>query len=153
MTQKLLLAVALAAIPLTAAAQSQAPSPPAMTPEQIVAARQSVMFLSGGDLAAMKFAAEAGADVKQLVPSARSLARWARTLPSMFPQGSNAAPTHARAEVWSDRAGFEAAAATYAEAARLLAEAAAAGDRAAFMTRWGEVRGTCGACHNAYKND
>jgi cytochrome c556 len=147
MTQKLLLAAALAAIPLTAAAQTA----PGITPEQIVAARQSVMFLSGGDLAAMKAAAEAGGDVKQLVPSARSLARWGRTLPSMFPPGSDGG--HAKPEIWSDRAGFEAAAAAFSDAARLLGEAAAAGDRDAFLARWTDVRGACGACHETYKGD
>lgn len=150
MTHKLLLAAALAAIPLTAAAQTAAPG---LTPEQLVAARQSVMFLSGGDLAAMKAAAEAGGDVKQLVPSARSLARWGRALPTMFPAGSTAPGSHARPEIWSDRAGFEAAASAFAEAARLLGEAAAAGDRDAFLTRWTEVRGACGACHETYKGD
>jgi cytochrome c556 len=151
MKPALLLAAALVAIPITALAQSQAPA--SLTPEQIVEARKSAMFLSGGDLAAMKFAAEAGADVKQLVPSSRGLARWARALPSLFPEGSNVAPTKARPEVWSDRAGFEARATAYADAARALAEAAQSGDRAVFMERWADVRGTCGACHDAYKND
>jgi cytochrome c556 len=150
MRHALLLGAALVAIPLTAAAQSQAPA--SLTPEQIVEARKAAMFLSGGDLAAMKFAADAGADVKQLVPSSRALARWARALPSLFPEGSNVPPTGAKAEVWSDRPGFEARAAAYADAARALAEAAQSGDRAVFLERWTEVRGACGACHDAYKN-
>ncbi len=153
MKPRLLLAAALAAIPLAAAAAQTGAPAAGLTPEQIVAARQSVMFLSGGSLAAMKAAAEAGGDVKQLVIPARSLARWARALPTLFPAGSEVAPTRAKPEVWSDRAGFEARAAAYADAARLLAEAAQGGDREAFMGRWAEVRGTCGACHDGYKND
>jgi len=148
MTHKFLLAAALAAIPLAAVAQGNAAQ---IGPEQLVAARQSVMALSGGDLAAMKAAAEAGGDVKQLVPSARGLARWGRALPTLFPAGSVGG--HAKPEIWSDRPGFEAAAAAFADSARLLGEAAAAGDREAFLTRWGEVRGACGACHEAYKGD
>jgi cytochrome c556 len=101
----------------------------------------------------MKAAADAGADVKQLAIPARSLARWARTLPSLFPAGTNLPNSHARPEIWSDRAGFEARAAAYADAARLLAEAADTGDRAAFLTQWNAVRGTCGACHDSYKSD
>ena len=151
MKHALLLGAAMIAIPLTAAAQSQAPA--SLTPAQIVEARKAAMFLSGGDLAAMKVAADAGADVKQLVPSSRALARWARALPSLFPEGSNVPPTGAKAEVWSDRAGFETAATAYAEAAGRLAAAAGAGDRAAFLAAWTEVRGACGACHDAYKND
>ncbi|HST36357.1 MAG TPA: cytochrome c [Allosphingosinicella sp.] len=148
MKHALLLGATLVAIPLTAAAQA----PSALTPEQIVQTRKAVMALSGGDLAAMKAAADANADVKQLVFSARSMSRWARNLPNMFPDGSNVPPTGAKAEVWSDRAGFTAAATVYADAATRLATAAEAGDRAAFLTAWGEVRGACGACHDAYKD-
>jgi len=150
MTQKLLLAAALAAIPLTAVAQGPAP---AITPEQIVEARRAAYFLSGGSFAQMKATADAGGDVKGLVFPSRTLARWARTLPTMFPEGSNVPPTKARPEVWSDRPGFEAAAAAYAEAAGRMAEAAQAGDREAFLARWTEVRGACGACHDSYRND
>jgi cytochrome c556 len=149
MKQFLLLAAALTAIPL-AAALAQAP-PAGLTPEQIVAARQSAYVLSGANFAAMKFAAEAGADVHQLVFPARALARWARTLPSLFPAGTNLPNSKALPAVWSDRAGFEARAAAYAEAARLMAEAAQSGDRAAFLARWTETRAACSACHDTYR--
>lgn len=148
MKHALLLGAALIAIPLTAAAQA----PSGLTPEQIVQTRKAVMALSGGDLAAMKAAADANADVRQLVFSARSMSRWARNLPNLFPEGTNIPPTAAKAEVWSDRAGFQAAATAYADAAGRLATAAEAGDRAAFLTAWADVRGSCGACHDAYKN-
>jgi cytochrome c556 len=151
MKQTSLLIAALVAIPLAAAAQTPAPAP-SLTPEQIVAARQSAYILSGGSFAAMKAAADAGADVKQLVFPARSLARWARTLPSLFPTGTNLPTSHARPEIWTDRAGFEARAAAYADAARLLAEAAQSGDRAAFLAQWTATRATCGACHDSYKS-
>jgi len=149
MREILLLTAAFAAIPLAAAAQ---PPAAAMTPEQVVAARRTAMFLSGGSLAAMKSAADGGGDLKLLVPGARGLERWAGILPGMFPAGTDVGPTAARPDVWSDRAGFEAAAAAYGRAAGQLAAAADAGDRAAFQARWTEVRGTCGACHDNYKS-
>lgn len=150
MRQFVLLGAALAAIPLTALMAQ----PPAagLTPEQIVAARQSAYVLSGGSFAAMKAAAESGADVRTLAFPARSLARWARTLPTMFPAGTNLPNSHALPAVWSDRAGFEARAAAYASAAQALAEAAQDGDRGAFLTQWAAVRQTCSACHDTYKN-
>jgi cytochrome c556 len=149
MRRTALLAVALAAIPLTAVL---AQSPPAgLTPEQIVAARRSAYALSAGSFVAMKAAADAGADVHGLVLPARTLARWARTLPSLFPAGTNLPSSKALPTVWSDRAGFEARAAAYATAAQALAEAAQSGDRAVFLTRWGELRTTCGACHDEYR--
>lgn len=150
MKRTLLLVTALAAIPLAAAAQTATPAA-GLTPEQIVAARQSAYMLSGGSFAAMKGAADAGADVRTLVFPSRTLARWARTLPSLFPAGTDLAGSKALPTIWSDRAGFEARAAAYAEAARLMAEAAQTGDRAAFLARWADVRATCAACHDGYR--
>ncbi|MGQ0588914.1 MAG: cytochrome c [Sphingosinicella sp.] len=151
MKRGLLLGATLIAIPLTAAL---AQTPPAgLTPEQIVAARQSSFMLSGGAFAGMKFAADAGADVKQLAFPARSLARWARTLPSMFPAGTNLPNSKARPEIWSDRPGFEARAQAYAAAATALAEAAQAGDRAVFLERWAAARAACSGCHDNYRSD
>jgi cytochrome c556 len=150
MRRILLLAAALAAIPL-AAALGQAPAA-GLTPEQIVAARQAAYGLSAGDFAAMKMAADAGADVHSLVLPARALARWARTLPSLFPAGTDLPSSKALPNVWSDRPGFEARAAAYAGAARALAEAAQSGDRAVFLQRWGEVRAACSACHDTYRS-
>ena len=60
-------------------------------------------------------------------------------------------PTHARPEIWSDRAGFEAKAADYAAAADRLAELAAGDDAAAFAAQWTVVRSSCQACHDGYK--
>jgi cytochrome c556 len=146
MKRNLLLAAALAAIPITAVAQT------ALTPEQIVAARQSAYGLSAANFAQMKAQADAGVDVHTLAFPSRQLARWARTLPTMFPAGTNLPTSHALPAVWSDRAGFEARAAAYAAAAQALAAAAQTGDRAAFLTQWTAVRATCGACHDAYKS-
>lgn len=151
MKPTLLLAAALSAIPITAALAQTPPAPAGLTPEQIVAARQTGYFLSGGGFASMKFAAEAGADVRQLVFPARALTRWARTLPSLFPAGTQLPSSKALPEVWSDRAGFEARATAYAEAAGRLAEAAQSGDRDAFLARWTEVRATCSSCHDSYR--
>jgi len=151
MKPTLLLAATLTAIPLTAALAQTPPAPAGLTPEQIVAARQAGYFLSGGSFASMKFAAEAGADVRQLVFPARALARWARTLPSLFPAGTQLPSSKALPEIWSDRAGFEARASAYAESAGRLAEAAQSGDREAFLARWAETRATCSACHDSYR--
>ena len=148
MKQLALLAAALVAIPITAAL---AQPPAALTPEQIVAARRTAYGLSAGTFASMKFAADAGADVHQLAQPARALARWARTLPTMFPAGTNLPSSKALPTVWSDRAGFEARAAAYADAATALATAAQSGDRAAFLAQWTLVRGTCAACHDTYR--
>ena len=145
MKRTLLLAAALAAIPIGAVAQT------GLSPEQIVAARKTGYALSAADFVQLKAQADAGADVHSLAFPARALARWAQTLPSLFPAGTNLPSSKALPTVWSDRAGFEARAAAYAAAATALAEAAQSGDRAAFLTRWAAVRQTCSDCHDTYR--
>lgn len=148
MQRLILLAAAVATIPL-AAAFAQMPAP--LTPEQVVAARQSAYLLSAGSMAGIKGAIDGGGDLKAIVFPARTLSRWARTLPTMFPEGSNVPPTHARPEVWTNRADFEAKAEAYAAAAARLAELAPGGDRAAVTAQFDALRNACQACHDVYR--
>ena len=152
MRRTMLLAAALIAIPITAIAQETAPPAAPLTPEQMVDARQSKMGRGGGTLARLKQAADAGTDLTTLAPQTGWLVQWAEELPTLFPEGTDVAGTDARAEVWSDHAGFTAAADRFRTATRALAAAAAANDRAAFATAWAEARATCSGCHDHYKN-
>jgi cytochrome c556 len=117
----------------------------------VVKGRQAGMRMSGAIMAGIKGAIDRGDDVKTQVFAARALTSWANALPGMFPEGSNIAPTEAMPTVWTDGAGFKAKADAYAAATTKLGAAAQAGDKAAFAAAWAEVRGTCGACHDAYK--
>ena len=122
----------------------------------IIKGRQAAMMLSGVVMGSIKAAIDAGQPPASQRFNSRALARWAHAVPGMFPAGSgpdSGLETHARAEVWSDRAGFEARAADYAAAADRLAELAAGEDAAAFAAQWTAVRQSCQACHDAYKAD
>lgn len=122
--------------------------------EDVIKGRQGAMMLSGVAMASIKGAIDAGQPLASQRFSTRSLARWAYAVPGMFPAGSGpeaGVPSNARAEIWSDRAGFEARAADYAAAADRLAELAAGDDAAAFAEQWTAVRATCQACHDGYK--
>ena len=128
----------------------------AQTPqaEDVIKGRQGAMMLSGVAMASIKGAIDAGQPLASQRFSTRSLARWAHAVPGMFPAGSGpeaGVQSNARAEIWSDRAGFEARAADYAAAADRLAELAAGDDAAAFADQWTAVRATCQACHDGYK--
>ena len=128
----------------------------AQTPqaEDVIKGRQGAMMLSGVAMASIKGAIDAGQPLASQRFSTRSLARWAHAVPGMFPAGSGpeaGVQSNARAEIWSDRAGFEARAADYAAAADRLAELAAGDDAAAFAAHWAVVRATCQACHDGYK--
>ena len=135
------------------AAGARAPQPDA---SDIVKGRQAGMMLSGAAMASIKTAIDAGQPPASQRFSTRALARWSHALPGMFPVGSGpdaGVASGARAEVWTDRAGFEAKAADYAAAADRLAELAGGDDAAAFSAQWSVVRASCQACHDGYKAD
>lgn len=119
--------------------------------DQLIAARQAAFKLSGATFGGMKATIDAGGDVTKLAFSAKALADWAHALPGLFPPGSDGGATTALPTVWSDRAGFEKAAATYEAEARKLGDLAKAGDKPGVAAQWAVVRGTCGACHDTYR--
>lgn len=145
------IALAASALLLAGTAASAGGRAPAEDDSGIVAGRQAGMRMSAALMAGIKGAIDRGDDVKTQAFAAGSLAAWAKAVPEMFPDGSNVAPTHALPAVWSDRAGFNAKADAYVAATGKLAAAARGGDKAAFAAAFGEVRGTCGGCHDAYK--
>ncbi len=80
----------------------------------------------------------------------------AKSLPKYFPKGTavgeTKAKTRAKAEIWSDWAGFQAAANKMAAEAAKLEAAAATGDKAkieAVMKNFGKA--ACGSCHRKYR--
>jgi len=148
--KRIITAAAIGLTCVAGAAGAQAPQ----TPEAgAINGRQAGMMLSGAIMGAIKAAIDAGQPPASQRFNARALARWSHAVPGMFPAGTgpDAGETHARAEVWSDRAGFEAKAADYAAAADRLAELAAGDDAAAFTAQWAVVRASCQACHDGYK--
>ena len=151
MRRMLLLGAALAAIPLAAAAQNEAAPAAPTTPAEFHHARETRMGEGRRTFAALKQAADSGGDLAALAPRIESLIQWADELPTLFPEGSQAG--HARPEIWSNPAGFAAAAQRFQTATRALAAPAAAGDRPAFLTSWTAVRGSCGGCHESFKSD
>lgn len=58
--------------------------------DEVTAARQAGMALTGDNVAAMKAGIEAGVDPKVFVPRATELAKWAHAYPALFPDGTQA---------------------------------------------------------------
>lgn len=142
----------------TGAAGAQDASPSVTMPAQDVAAgRRAAMNLSGTAMAGIKAGIDTGGPVRPQGFAAGGLARWGRAIPGMFPAGTGPGnlaegATGARAEVWTNRADFEAKAATFAAEAQKLADLARADDAAGFAAQWTVVRASCQSCHDAYKN-
>ena len=155
MSHRLLWLAAAGAIGAAALAQAPAAArEPGIDAAAVIRARQSAYMLSAATFGGMKPVIDAGGDVKPLAFGAKALARWARTLPTLFPAGTGAeagVPTKARPEIWSDRAGFEQRAAEYAAAADRLAELAEANDKAGFAAQWTATRQACSNCHDRFR--
>ena len=149
-----LLSIGLGAL-VASNAGSAPPQQSTLTAEQVIAARQASLDMSVMTMSEMQLAVKDGLDVKKQFYPAKTLGRWARVLPTMFPpgtgQGATALETHALPTVWTDRAGFEKAAAAYASAADKLEELARSGDSAAFAAQLGVVSKACDSCHDSYK--
>ena len=120
----------------------------------LIRARQSALMLSAATFGGMKGTIDSGGDVSSQAFAARALARWSKTLPTLFPAGTGKAsgtPTKALDVIWTDRAGFEARAADYAAAATKLAQLAEANDKPGFAAQWQVVRQACSSCHDVYR--
>jgi cytochrome c556 len=147
-------ACALGAVAL-AGVQAQAQADPSWIGKTI-AARQASLAMSAVTFSAMKHATDGGAEAKTQGFAANALARWAKVLPTMFPAGTGqdnamSAKTRALPSVWSDKAGFDKAAADYADATAKLLDLAKANDTAGFKTQLTVVDATCDACHATYR--
>jgi cytochrome c556 len=120
-----------------------------------IAARQASLDMSSITFRSMGDAMKAGREAKSQGYPAAALAKWAKTLPRMFPSGTGKGETSANTQalhaVWRDRAGFERAAANYAAATARFSALAAANDTAGFTTQLEEVNQACGFCHARYK--
>ena len=98
-----------AAIGLTCLAGAAGAQAPQSATADVIKGRQAAMMLSGVAMASIKGAIDAGQPLASQRFSTRSLARWAHAVPGMFPAGSGpeaGVQSNARAEIWSDRAGF-----------------------------------------------
>jgi cytochrome c556 len=117
-----------------------------------IAIRQVGMDLQAGDFAYIKSVVTSKGEVKPLEAPAKAIARWAATIPVLFPAGTEkGGDTRALPEIWSDRAGFEKIAAAAGAAATKLAEAAKASDADAVAVQFKALGEQCGACHKGYR--
>jgi cytochrome c556 len=120
-----------------------------------ISARQASLDMSSITFRSMGDAMKAGREAKSQGYPAAVLAKWAKILPRMFPSGTGkgetSANTQALPSIWRDRAGFDRAAASYADATARLAALAVANDTAGFTEQLGGVKQACSFCHSSYK--
>ena len=144
-------ALVLAGLGLAQSGTAATPVRPAADPAAIIAARQAGFKLSVASFLGIKAAIARGDDAKSLALPASAIAGWGRVIPTMFPPASAGPASEALPNVWTDRAGFEAAAVAMTDAAAKLAMLAKAGDTAGVAAQFGELGKTCGGCHMKYR--
>lgn len=124
----------------------------ALTPQQIVAARQASFHLSAVTMGNLKAAIDRGAEPSSQAFAARGVARWAEVLPTMFPESTaTVTPTRARPEIWAGKADFNTKAASFAAAANGMAQAAQGNNKEAFAAEWRATNDSCASCHTSYQ--
>jgi len=120
-----------------------------------ISARQASLDMSAITFRSMRDAVNGGREAKTQAYAAAALAKWAKALPRLFPAGTAVGETivntQALPAIWRDRAGFEEAAAYYAETTAKLATLAASNDTAGFTKQLDEVNQACASCHARYK--
>lgn len=142
--KRVLAGACVVAIALGGMARAQAIDP--------ILVRQGGFDLMGAVAANMKRGVDSGAEVKPFADDAAALANWGTIIPTLFPPGSETGhDTKAKPDIWSDRAGFDKAAADFSAAAKKLADAAKSNDKAAFADAFKATGGACGACHKTFR--
>lgn len=144
------LVLAAAAVTLSAPAAAQFAKP-----EDAIKYRQSVMTVMArhfGLVAQMAngripFNAQAAADNAAIAETLSKLP-WAG-----FVEGSDKGNTKAKAEIWSDAAGFKAASEKMQGEMSKFAAVAKGGNIDAIKAAAGAVGGTCKACHDNFRRD
>ena len=95
-------------------------------------------------------------DKAAVAATAGKMRELANALPTWFPRGSGveARPrSQAKANIWTDAAGFTAAASNLQVQVSKLNQAAASGDLATVRTEVRATAGACKACHDTYRSE
>ncbi len=115
-----------------------------------IGARQAFMKSLNGKMGAVRNFATDPAGAKA---AAADIERGFKAFHGQFPAGSDAAAgkTRAKAEIWSDAAGWKAANDRSSGAAATLVAAVNSGDAEQITAAMGGLTQTCGGCHNAFR--
>jgi len=138
----------LATASLTVAA---APLAPAVA-QKIMTQRHEGYEQIGKAMRAAKQAIDRG-NAAAVKGPANQIAALSRQAPGWFPAGSGpeAGKTHAKAEIWQNRAEFDGLMRNFGTAAAAFQAAAASGDLDRIKDAHGNLGKACGACHTKFR--
>jgi cytochrome c556 len=128
----------------------------AVKPETAIHYRQAVYrvilwnFLPLGEM----YKGRTPFDAKEAERRAERIAAASEQLLEGFPAGSDSgAETAAKAEIWSERADFEAKMKDFTTQSRALVAAAHSGDEAKFRAQFDDLKSACKSCHDTFRSE
>lgn len=116
--------------------------------------RQANMKQIGGNMKGLYDTLSGDKDPAKLKTYAANINALSAKVPSWFPAGSGPSSgekTKAKADIWTDPAGFKAAAGAFAAQAAKLNAAAQSGDADKVQAEFAATRGTCKGCHDKFQ--
>ncbi len=114
--------------------------------------RQSVMKGVGGHTGAIyQIVKNNNPNKGHLQAHARSLSDLMGMISAAFQQQTSGGKTRAKAEIWSDAAGFDSATRDAESAARAFSAAAGSGNEAEIANKLDVLLDTCKGCHRDYR--
>jgi cytochrome c556 len=120
--------------------------------DDLIAARQAGMDLQYALMGSIKRATEGSFDAKLFKDAADGIVAWGKAIPGLFPVGTERGRnTRALPPIWSDRIGFEKAAAGLEAAAQGMAKATASKNQADLTSAYQATGQACSACHKTYR--
>lgn len=129
----------------------------AVNAKAVIETRESNFKSMGKAMKAMNDGLKADTpDMAAIAANAATIRGLAPKITSWFPKGTGpeaGIKTEAKAEIWTDPAGFAAAASRLEPAAAKLETLARAGDVAGARAQIRLVGGTCKGCHDKFKQD
>lgn len=116
-----------------------------------IAARQALMKSNGAQAGALNGMVKGDTpfDAAAAKAAFETIAQNMATFPTLFPAGSDTGNTKASPAIWTDMAGFQAAAAKLATDA--TAAAASVNTLEDLQASFATIGGDCGACHQKYR--
>lgn len=141
--------------PAAPEAPAEPAAPAAPTPAELIDARQAKLKEMGGAMKTIGDNLKSGSPSLEVIrPAADTLKGHGAELASWFPAGTGpeaGVETEALPVIWTDAAGFQAAADKLVAETTKLAELAAGEDVSVIGAQVGAVGGSCKGCHDTFR--
>jgi cytochrome c556 len=139
----------------TAWASDPAPAPAASPADKAYSYRHEVFESLGAHMKALSMHVKGEVDrPADREAHAKAILEMSKIVPGLFPAGTGpdvVKSTEAKAEIWTDAAGFQAAAQAFRAEAEKLVAVANTTNKDEFKGQLGKVGQSCGGCHDKYR--